>query len=109
MNPTIKSSGNVYEDLLLSDAPGLLAKAQLTREISKIIQRKRLTQAEAAHRLGVDQPKVSALLRGRFEGFSVERLMRLLNALNQDVVILVKPAKGRSHHGSVSVGLEADA
>lgn len=102
MNPITKSSGNVFEDLLLPDAPGLMARAQLTRQLAKIIQRKGLNQAQAAQRLGVDQPKISALLRGRFEGFSVERLLRFLNALDQDVKIVVKPAKG--HHGSVSVG-----
>jgi predicted XRE-type DNA-binding protein len=90
MNPITKSSGNVFEDLLLPDAPGLQARAQLTREIAKVIERKGLTQLQAAHRLGIDQPKISALLRGRFEGFSVERLMRLLNALDYDVKMVVK-------------------
>jgi predicted XRE-type DNA-binding protein len=103
MNPITKSSGNVFEDLLLPDSPGLMAKAQLTRQIANVIQRKGLTQGQAAQRLGVDQPKISALLRGRFEGFSYERLFRFLNALDQDVTIVSKPAK---HHarGSVSVG-----
>jgi predicted XRE-type DNA-binding protein len=103
MNPITKSSGNVFEDLLLPDAPGLMARAQLTRQIAKVIQRKGLNQAQAAQRLEIDQPKISALLRGRFEGFSVERLLRFLNALDQDVKIVVRPAKGRAH-GSVSVG-----
>jgi|SRR5580700_3994194 predicted XRE-type DNA-binding protein len=96
MNPITKSSGNVFEDLLLPDAPGLMARAQLTREIAKVIERKKLNQVEAAQRLGIDQPKISALLRGRFEGFSVERLIRLLGALDQDVKIVVKPRRPAS-------------
>ncbi len=103
MNPITRSSGNVFEDLLLPDAPGLMARAQLTRQIAKVIQRKGLSQVQAAQRLEIDQPKVSALLRGRFQGFSVERLLRFLNALDQDVKIIVKPAKGHAH-GSVIVG-----
>jgi predicted XRE-type DNA-binding protein len=91
MNPITKSSGNVFEDLLLSDAPGLLAKARLTREIAKIIEQKKLTQGQAAHRMGVDQAKVSALLHGRLEGFSIERLIRFLDGLDQDVELRVKP------------------
>lgn len=103
MNPITKSSGNVFEDLLLSDSPELMARAQLTRQIAKVIQRKGLKQVQAAQQLGIDQAKISALLRGRFQGFSVERLFRFLNALDQDVKIVVKPAKGNAH-GSVSVG-----
>jgi len=102
MRPITRGSGNVFEDLLLPDAPGLMARAQLTRQIAKVIQRKGLKQVQAAQQLGIDQAKISALLRGRFEGFSVERLFRFLNALDQDIKIVVKPAKG--HHGSVSVG-----
>jgi predicted XRE-type DNA-binding protein len=74
MNPITKSSGNVFEDLLLPEAAGLRARAQLTRQIAKVIERKGLNQAAAAQRLGIDQPKVSALLRGRFEHFSVPGL-----------------------------------
>jgi|SRR5689334_9971367 predicted XRE-type DNA-binding protein len=102
MNPITKSSGNVFEDLLLPDAPGLRARAQLTRQIAKAIERQKISQSVAAQRLGIDQPKISALLRGRFEGFSVERLMRLLTALDQDVKIVVKPAKAGTR-GSVTV------
>jgi predicted XRE-type DNA-binding protein len=97
MNPITKSSGNVFEDLLLPDAPGLMARAQLTRQLAKVIQRKGLNQVQAAQRLGIDQPKISALLRGRFEGFSIERLLRFMNALDQEVKIVVRPAKGHAH------------
>ena len=76
-----KSSGNVFADLGLPNAEDRLAKAELARKINEIIGKRRLTQVEAAELLGVDQPKISALARGRLEGFSLERLMRFLNVL----------------------------
>jgi predicted XRE-type DNA-binding protein len=85
------SSGNVFEDLGMPDADEMLVKAELVLQISRIIEEEGLTQVEAAELLGVDQPKVSALLRGRLRGFSVERLTRFLNALGQDVEIVVRP------------------
>jgi predicted XRE-type DNA-binding protein len=91
------SSGNVFADLGLPDADQLLAKADLAIEIGRIIGERDLTQAQAARVMGLDQPKVSALLRGRLDGFSMERLYRCLNALGRDVEIIVKPTpKGRS-------------
>ena len=86
-----RSSGNVFADLGLPDADHLLAKADLAIEISSIIEDRGLTQAEAAEIMGVDQPKVSALVRGRLDGFSTERLYRFLNALGRDVEIVVSP------------------
>jgi predicted XRE-type DNA-binding protein len=86
-----RSSGNVFADLGLPDADHLLAKADLAIEISSIIEDRGLTQAEAAEIMGVDQPKVSALVRGRLDGFSMERLYRFLIALGRDVEIVVRP------------------
>jgi predicted XRE-type DNA-binding protein len=86
-----RSSGNVFEDLGLPDADHLLAKADLAIEITSIIEDRGLTQAEAAEIMSVDQPKVSALVRGRLDGFSMERLYRFLNALGRDVEIVVRP------------------
>ena len=86
-----RSSGNVFADLGLPSADHLLAKADLAIEISQILEERNLTQAEAAEIMGIDQPKVSALVRGRLEGFSMERLYRLLNALGCDVEIVVRP------------------
>ena len=86
-----RSSGNVFADLGLPGADHLLAKADLAIEISSIIEDRGLTQAEAAEIMGVDQPKVSALVRGRLDGFSMERLYRFLNALGRDVEIVVRP------------------
>jgi predicted XRE-type DNA-binding protein len=85
------SSGNVFADLGLSNADELLAKAELARTIRRLIEQRDLTQMEAARLLGTKQPKVSDLFRGRLDGFSMERLYRFLNALVQDVCILVHP------------------
>ncbi len=84
------SSGNVFADLNLPDADDLLAKAELAAKIIAEIQRRRLTQSQAAAILGIDQPKVSALKQGKLSGFSIERLMRLLLRLGRDIEITVK-------------------
>ncbi|ETX05221.1 helix-turn-helix domain-containing protein [Candidatus Entotheonella palauensis] len=85
-----ESSGNVFADLDLPEPEEALAKAELARRIGGIIKRRRLSQAQAAEVLGLDQPKVSALLRGKLEGFSTDRLLRFLNALDRDVEIVIK-------------------
>ena len=84
-------SGNVFEDLGHSRPAEALAKAELARKIAKLIAKRRLTQAAAAELLNVDQPKVSALVRGRLAGFSLDRLVRFLVLLGSDVEIAVKP------------------
>lgn len=71
-------SGNVFADLGLPDAEEALAKARLAQEIVETIERKGLSQSEAAEMMGLDQPKVSALVRGRLSGFSTDRLFRCL-------------------------------
>ncbi len=85
------SSGNVFADLSLENADELLVKAELARRISSIIANQEMTQSEAAEVLGIDQPKVSALIHGKLGGFSTARLFRFLNALGRDVEIVVKP------------------
>ncbi len=92
------SSGNVFADLGFHDAAEMLAKADLAQKISGAIARRGLTQAEAAELLGVDQPKISALKRGRLSGFSLERLLRFLIKLGLDVEIVVKK-RSRSRRG----------
>lgn len=87
------SSGNVFADLDLPDAAEHFIKAGLVVKIGKIIQARKLTQVAAARIMGIDQPKVSAMLNGQFRGYSVERLMRFLVALGQDVEIVVRPRK----------------
>jgi len=93
------SSGNVFADLNLPGADDLLAKAELAAKIIAEIQRRRLTQSQAAAILGIDQPKVSALNQGKLSGFSIERLMRLLLVLGRDIEITVR---GRSRSGSLA-------
>ena len=85
-----ESTGNVFEDLGLPESDELLAKAELARRISQIIQGRRLTQHEAARVLDTTQPNVSNLVNGRLQGISLERLVRYLNALGRDVEIVVK-------------------
>jgi predicted XRE-type DNA-binding protein len=95
----VVSCGNVFADLGLPDAEEALAKAELAHKISVVIRERRLTQARAAALLGVDQPKISALIRGRLAGFSIERLLRFLVALGQDIRITVQacpPSRSRA-------------
>ncbi|MGB3295542.1 MAG: helix-turn-helix transcriptional regulator [Phormidesmis sp.] len=84
-------SGNVFADLGLPNSDELLIKAELVHQISELISEQKLTQVEAAEILGIDQPKVSALVRGKLSGFSTERLFRFLNALGSSVEIRVIP------------------
>jgi predicted XRE-type DNA-binding protein len=99
------SSGNVFADLGLPNAEERLAKAELARQVSTIIREHRLTQSAAAGILGIDQPKVSALIAGRLAGFSLERLAHFLTLLGKDVDIVIreKPA-GRETGRIIVVG-----
>jgi predicted XRE-type DNA-binding protein len=83
-------SGNVFADLELPGAEEALVKADLAHKILSLLRERRLTQAQAADILGIDQPKISALNCGRLSGFSIERLLRFLVLLGQDVKITVK-------------------
>lgn len=93
------SSGNVFLDLGLERADEHLVKAGLVVKLGGVIRQRKLTQVEAATVMGVDQPKVSALLAGHYRGYSLERLMRFLLALGNDVEIVVKPKR----HGSAEL------
>ena len=85
------SSDNVFADLGLANSDELLIKAELVRQITHLIAAANLTQTETARLLGVDQPKISALLHGKLSEFSTDRLFRFLNALGSDVEIRVIP------------------
>lgn len=87
----VESTGNVFADLGLPEPDEALAKAELAQKIVAILHERRLTQTDAAAILGIDQPKVSTLMRGRLSGFSIERLLRFLLLLGRDVEINVKP------------------
>jgi predicted XRE-type DNA-binding protein len=84
-------SGNVFADLGHPRPAEAMAKAELARKVGAIIGRRGLTQAAAAKLLKIDQPKVSALARGRLAGFSLDRLVRFLVRLGSDVEIVVRP------------------
>jgi len=90
-----RGTSNVFADLGFPDAEERQTKLRLAYALNTILDQQHLTQAAAAGRLGLNQPKVSALRNYRLEGFSVERLMTLLNALDQDVDIVIR-AKPRS-------------
>ncbi|MBD2388201.1 helix-turn-helix domain-containing protein [Cylindrospermum sp. FACHB-282] len=90
------SSGNVFADLGLVNADELIVKAELARKISEIITQQQMTQFEAAELLEIDEPTVSALIKGKLSDFSTVHLFRFLNALGRDVEIIVK-AKPKSH------------
>jgi predicted XRE-type DNA-binding protein len=97
------SSGNVFADLGLPDSDELLAKAELAHQIASIAKHRHLTQSETARILGTTQPKVSDLFAGRLGGFSMERLIRFLNALDRDVHIVVTLKPKTSDRATVKV------
>ncbi|MBD2208125.1 helix-turn-helix domain-containing protein [Calothrix sp. FACHB-168] len=96
-------SGNVFADLNLPNPEERLVKAELAIKISEIITSRKLTQVQAAEILGIDQPKVSSLIRGRLRDFSVERLMRFLNILGNDIEIKIKPKPEHQKSASTTV------
>jgi len=95
--------GNVFADIGLPNAEDHLIKAQLVFKIDGLLKKRGLKQVDAAQLFGVKQPDISKMLRGDFRQFSVERLMRFLVALGQDVEIVVKPHRGRGGAAQVSV------
>jgi predicted XRE-type DNA-binding protein len=86
----VRSSGNVLRDLGVKNAEEKKTKVRLAVAINETLEQSRLRQAQAAERLGINQPKISALKNYRLEGFSVERLMGFLNALGRDVEIVIR-------------------
>jgi predicted XRE-type DNA-binding protein len=85
-----RGSGNIFADLGMPDAEERQTKLRLAYALNAVIDRTRLSQAAAAARLGLNQPKVSALRNYKLDGFSVERLMTLLTTLDQDVEIVIR-------------------
>lgn len=96
-----EGSSNVFADLGLPDADEMLVKAAVLSRLVDIIDGLDMTQTEVASVLGIDQPKVSALMRGRLHGFSLERLLQFLLALDRDVEIVVRPKRKDRPHLSV--------
>src|SRR5215831_1120846 len=102
-----RGRGNVFLDLGFDEAEAaeLQVKAELTRQIYHRIHALGLTQRQAGERLGIGQPDVSRLIRGRYTGFSTDRLLGLLNALDVDIDIVLHPHSDQEtpHRGSVRV------
>jgi predicted XRE-type DNA-binding protein len=97
------ASGSVFKDLGVPNAEEHLVKAQLVYKIDSILKDRKLKQVEAGKLFGIPQPDVSKMLRGEFRQFSVERLLRFLVALNQDVEIVVKPHRGERESATLRV------
>jgi predicted XRE-type DNA-binding protein len=87
------SSGNVFEDLGLPDAEELLVKSTLAMKINNIIEKRHLSQMQAAELLGIPQPKISMIQNGKLRGFSVEKLCHFFTLLGRDVEIVIKKRK----------------
>jgi len=100
------SSENIFADLGIKNPEEALAKSELAIQIQQAIRKKKLTQKKAAELLGIDQPKISALLSGKLGGFSLERLIRFLNALGADVTINVTKKLHMRKKGTLNINSE---
>jgi predicted XRE-type DNA-binding protein len=95
-------SGNIFADLGLPNAEEHQLKAAFVVQLMRLIRARKLTQTAAAKRIGIKQPDLSNILRGHYRGYSVERLMRMLTAFDQDVEISVKPHKKAGEGGRIT-------
>jgi len=98
-----KGSGNVYADLGVPNADGMMRKAELASKISEVIREKGWTQTEAARLLGMTQPKLSQMLRGQFRGISETRMLDCLVRLGHDVRIVIAPGRPDANAGHMEV------
>jgi predicted XRE-type DNA-binding protein len=99
-----RSQADVFHDLGLPDADELLAKSKLARAITSTMKARRLTQVQVAHLTGIPQPKISQLVNGKISGFSTDRLIHILNRMDQDVVIYIRPKPAtESRSGNIDV------
>ena len=89
-------SGNIFADLGLPAAEETLLKSQIVVALHRLIKQRKLSQTEAAKRIGIGQPDLSNVLCGRFRGYSAERLMRMLTAFDQDVEITLRPRRRKT-------------
>jgi predicted XRE-type DNA-binding protein len=103
-----ESSGNVFADLDLPDPEIRLAKAKLARQIARVIAERGWKQSEAAEALGLHQPEVSNIVRGRLRDFSLDRLMTVLNRAGQDVAIVVHLNREPARRGRLDVRSDDD-
>jgi predicted XRE-type DNA-binding protein len=98
-----EGTGNVYEDLGTPDASEMRVKSQLAAKIGEIIKARHLTQAQASEILGLSQPKLSEMLRGKFRGISESKMMECLLLLGRDVQIVIKSAPRSRKEGRIEV------
>ncbi len=103
MTEITRGSKNVLADLGIEDAEELSTKMRLAVEIVHIVRERGLRQAQVTRRLGIPQPKVSALMNFRLDGFSAEKLMHFLTALGRDVEIRIKKKPSSREAGKIRV------
>ena len=104
-----RGSGNVFHDLGVAHPERVLARAQIMLRISEIIKERGLTQKKASKLLGIPQSKVSCLMNGKLSMFSMDHLFELLNALDRDVEIIIKPKTKDEKFATTQVLLTAFA
>ena len=101
-----KSSGNVFADLGVKNPEEALVKARLAQVISDAVTVRGMTQVEAAELLGIDQPKISRLVRGQLAGFTIERLFRFVILLGGDIEItVIEHIRGHRRAGHMKIAL----
>jgi predicted XRE-type DNA-binding protein len=102
-----KSSGNVFADIGVSHSDRVMARAQVMARIAEIIHERGLTQRAAAELLGIPQSKVSCLMNGKLSMFSLDHLFEILNALDRDVEIVIRPKLKSGHVAATHVLMAA--
>lgn len=100
---TYKCTENVFEDFGFKNSEQSLVKSNLAMYIQDAMELRALSQQEAGALMGIDQAKVSAIVNGKLKGFTIERLLRFLNALDVDVEIKLKPKAKRREHAQTLV------
>ena len=98
-----RGSGNVFSDIGVAHPERVMARAQIMSRITEIIKDRSLTQKEAAELLGIPQSKVSCLMNGKLSMFSLDHLFELLNALDRNVEIIIKPKAKRAKFATTHV------
>jgi predicted XRE-type DNA-binding protein len=101
-----ESSGNIFADLGLPNPEERRLKAELAVQIRRIIEQKGWTQTSAAELIGLDQPKVSRLLRGQLSGFSIDRLFNVLNRLGHDIEVRISAEEHTPEETHISVTMD---
>ena len=99
------SSGNVFKDLNIEQPVEAQAKAELAYRISSIIKHRHLKQKDSADLLGIDQPKISKLMRGQLNDFSIERLMNFMMKLDRDIEIVIKKRPKNRESSKIAVSV----